>query len=1316
MQSANRWFSGPRYAAPSGTFVPVAGFLPKPFTGFPWSPQPQRPEAAQPLTTWQEERVVVLLGEAGIGKSFELRQWFEARRSASVLTTYIDLRTESTDGLSARWHRRTEIAQWLSGDRELELFLDGIDEFPGGPRNFNAALNAFIEGIDVNRLRLRMTSRPAFWTEDLAQLVAAITVDKEAAILSLLPIEADDALEAAKHLKVPDPERFLAWVHEQKAEPLASRPLTLQMLCKTLASGQQPPLSRAELFERYLGQLFLGHREHARERKLAAPQRVEVAARIAAVTLFANRPLIVDFDRGTSSALAVGLEEIIGGYEGDSSSRVVIDRPALQETIDTGPFVRLDHGSYLWSSRSYEEYLGARYLAGHASNLAILDVIFVNTTDPQRRIVPILRGALGWLADLRPEAWSDLATRDPRALLDSDLTSRSPAERTLLVEAWLQGIEAGAFTLNLEKRLGFLRHEGISKQLDGWLDITQRNLAVVQAAAYLAGVTAASACTHQLISLVEQPWADDPDRTVASLALRSLQQFLHEGLLTDEGRGHVINLCRRVLKFNKSLDPNDGLLGYALDILWPEHLPTSDLLANLRTPHRQFHYGSYRIFISRRLPEQIEEYHLAAAIRWSANESMHKGNGRGREYHADEMLENLLTRATNHLDNPEILDTVLRIIFDSHIPIKCPTVLSKALSAQQFHSTLISAAIKLEYRNNLGPRWIIHKLKEKLGINVSIAREAAWEGLAKATEQAERERFAAAVEAWTPWNEEAAVTRLLTEGPRHPELVSTLENIYKLGDQPTAIVMESRRRIEEERREWALPEPESVPLNPPIEQQICKSISDSQDGDSSTFWNLLHLLYRQPTDDQYVVYKWHTPIWETHGWHSIDDVQKSRIVEACRAFLIANDPQTEKWLGKQDRQAAHAMMGVAALRLMHAEGILEKLNDNILARWAPAVVDHEDLFRNYNSGDPFKGSTAFEEILSLLLIRTPLAVADTWVKIFEGESQLLSLRAFHQGWRPAVRDAFLAALNRQTDPNGMGHLLVELLRRGVEAAYAFADRELSELKAESGTPSHERGLQAAFALLRTNNCGVATVLQYLESQNHDEAHRILLRLGEHVSFDDTLADGWPVDLTGHFAELLARCFPPPDKRFDRVHFIGPEEILRRQRDLCLDVLLKLTAEAGWAAVDELARLERIFPAWSQVSYKRIQAVERAGVTSWSPPAPAKVLRIVREGVSVTYPDGALRRLESFLLNRFGYQEIQMFIRKLPQGDSLEAQLVGPHATRAQLASSAIEVIARAGKIDETFFSALLKEREAFEIELQEIAVMFGLKIAQVGPK
>jgi hypothetical protein len=1297
MQSST-WFSGPRYAAPVGSFVPITGFLPPHSHHASWSYGPRRPPSAQPLATWHHARSIALLGEAGSGKSFELRRWVEIQRATGRLLEIIDLRTESHDGLAERWRRRTAIEQWHSGQGELELFLDGVDEFPAGIRSFSAALNAFLGEIGTDRLYLRLASRPGAWTADLTEIVSRVW--SPVTILSLLPLEEEDAREAAGQLRVPDPERFLEFVRHRQAEPLASRPLTLKMLCDAFANGEQPA-SRMELFEQYVRRLFLGQEKDARNRAMTAPQRLEVASRIAAATLFSGRPVIVDFDRDITDSLVVRLEDLVTGSTGDGPGRVEVTRAAIQETLDTGPFIRWGDGTFVWSSRAYEEFLGARYLAGHAPSRATLDAVLVNATDPERRTVPVLRGAIGWLADLMPEAWRNLARRDPRALLDAEPGFRSPDDRAFLVNEWLKAIEAGVFAdddFDRSARLGFLKHDGISSQLDAWLDTIQHPPEVVRAAARLAGLTLAAGCTARLIVLVEQRWEADAERVAAQLALDSLRQFIRADVLAPEHRDQVFDLCRRVLDFDETLDPRDNLLGYALDILWPDQLGTSELLTCLRTPHRRSHLGSYQIFVADRFPNEVDEQHLVTAIQWMAKQPRHGEDGKFPFSEASAALRTLAARSVAHLDDPEILSTWLGILTDAYQSFTCPDDLRQGLAARASSASFIRAALATPPSNQRRPRAVSDKLAERAGIAVSALLEGAWAGLSDAATSSERALLAQAVEAWTSWDEQAHVARLLAEGPAYPELAQTLEKLRKLGEDPIAITTEVRRRRAEETKRR---EPRPIVLAPPLEQRVQQAIDAAHEGDSDTFWGLLHQLARRPMDRGYH-YNWQVPIEETHGWQSVGDEERARIVDAARAFLVGNGPEIDKWLGRRKGQMAQAYMGISAVRLLHAQGALVDLDDQVLTRWTPAVVDNENHFKR----------DEFEQILAILLERVPQAVAKTWVAVFEGETARLPLRAFHEGWCPPVRDAFMAALSRQSDPARLGNLLVELLRRNDDAAHHFAAEGLPWLAAEPETPERERGRQVAFALLRSGAQGAAAVLDYLESHCH-EAHEILLRLGQGAYMDDAPpAANWPVAVVGRFAELLAVHFPPPDDEFDGAHILGAEDQMRRWRDRYLNVLCDRAAVEGWTAVDELTRLERAFPGWSRVPYRRMEAVERAGVASWSPPPPAEVLRMIDNGAPAGKVAAALKRLEKFFQEHFADWEIRKLLRRLPKGNILEANVIGPPASRAQVAYSATEVLNRADRIDEELFRELIMLQDNLEDEIREVAGIFGISLTE----
>jgi hypothetical protein len=91
---------------------------------------------------------------------------------------------------------------------------------------------------------------------------------------------------------------------------------------------------------------------------------------------------------------------------------------------------------------------------------------------------------------------------------------------------------------------------------------------------------------------------------------------------------------------------------------------------------------------------------------------------------------------------------------------------------------------------------------------------------------------------------------------------------------------------------------------------------------------------------------------------------------------------------------------------------------------------------------------------------------------------------------------------------------------------------------------------------------------------------------------------------------------------------------------------------------------------------------------------------------------ALKRLEKFFQEHFADWEIRELLRRLPKGSILEANVIGPPASRAQVAYSATEVLNRADQIDEVLFRELIVLCGVFEEEIREIAEMFSISLTE----
>src|SRR5205807_2136147 len=114
------------------------------------------------------------------------------------------------------------------------------------------------------------------------------------------------------------------------------------------------------------------------------------AARLAAMSVFSNRPLIGE--QGTD--VAIGRHDATGGSEQHGRGDVPITPSLIASTLKTSLFT----SSGRWAHRSYAEFLAAWYLAEREVSWPILRSVIVHPFDISGKLVPQLHEVAAWLS------------------------------------------------------------------------------------------------------------------------------------------------------------------------------------------------------------------------------------------------------------------------------------------------------------------------------------------------------------------------------------------------------------------------------------------------------------------------------------------------------------------------------------------------------------------------------------------------------------------------------------------------------------------------------------------------------------------------------------------------------------------------------------------------------------------------------------------------------------------------------------------------------------------------------------------------------
>jgi predicted NACHT family NTPase len=332
---------------------------------------------ALPLTELADYPALVLLGEPGIGKSTALK--VEAHRVATnaaasnTISIHVDLRAYSSELLlHKRVFESAEFFAWTQGTSHLVLHIDSLDE---ALLRIDSIANLLAEELPrypASRMSVRIACRTAVWpTGTLEPALRNIWGDAAVGVFELAPLRRCDVVSAAEAQGI-DPEVFIRELYAANAVPFAIKPLTLNLLFSLFKKEGRMPRSVAEIYRR--GCLKLceesnpSRRDARRLGDLSPAQRLRIASRIAATTMFANRYAVW---RGPEAGVPeedVTLSAITGGREEGEFPAFEVTEDSVREVLDTGLFTSRGGVRMGWAHQSYAEFLAALYIKALARN------------------------------------------------------------------------------------------------------------------------------------------------------------------------------------------------------------------------------------------------------------------------------------------------------------------------------------------------------------------------------------------------------------------------------------------------------------------------------------------------------------------------------------------------------------------------------------------------------------------------------------------------------------------------------------------------------------------------------------------------------------------------------------------------------------------------------------------------------------------------------------------------------------------------------------------------------------------------------------
>lgn len=903
----------------------IGGYLAGPHDGAYWNP------ALVTLADLSYSPCLVLIGEAGLGKSWAVRHEVARLEAAGERAILVDLATVSSDQRLEEVMAAATAGHGTAGKPLLHLFLDALDECAARvPRAATIVINECAKA-GTDRLLLRIASRPSAWDGALNQKLNSLFEGDAVAVRRLAPLRRADVAAAAAQ-KGLDPTEFLDAVERADATMFAGVPLTLEMLMELHTRKQLQKLRRSDLFAAQCRLLLEEHdpERRAEQTRLGMPdagERLAIAARLAAAVALTTywRTWPGQADDPARPADAVAVEHLVGGTEPaprPAMPGAVVDSslPSVRLVLDSPLFRDAGDGCRRWEHAAYPEFLAAEFLIRRGLSGDDIGRILLQRDDVgELHVSPQLLGVAGWAASSHSEALDLLIETDPEALIRSDVLAADEGRRGRIVEKLLDWFESGRLHDVYGVRPRNVGFPDLDAILRPWICDRDRTVEARRLAVQIAEDNGVAAVVPDLVDVAlstSEPFLvrRDAIRAVATLG----------------GAEDLIRLRRLAVEADNG-DSDHELRGAALSAVWPDHLPAEDLFASLVLPPRLF--GSYRHFLFFELVPGLPEHALPHALRWIRGLPQISGAVDAFDDLVDAVLARALVQAE---DAPlaRLTAEAFSAIYLSEGTYRQGSperALLDALGDDRVRRRLLRDVVPVLGESDrlvwmrMGPPHVLHAddldwVLERVNEATDGSQAAIWAKVA-----------AYAFDPSRPDHANAVLVAAGSSAALANEFAPFLGTVELGSEQATSLKEEWERWHPRTTPDDALDDGPDPAMRDRVEAQLAAVERDSP----GSWWEVDYLLqfdetgYRETSEAE-------DDITDFPGWRAADEHLKDRFVAALPKYLEVEGAT----LLENGRLHRPTVAGLRALMFLqrHRPHLLEAMSDDAWRRWALAVV------------------------------------------------------------------------------------------------------------------------------------------------------------------------------------------------------------------------------------------------------------------------------------------------------------------------------------------------------------------------------------------
>jgi predicted NACHT family NTPase len=828
-------------------------------------------------------KCLALLGEPGIGKTCAMqaeRQVIDSKiKAEGGETLWLDLRSfGSEDRLVHNLFEHASFISWVNGEYELHLFLDSLDECQLRIDNLATLLIDELKKYPTERLFLRIACRTADWSNSLENEMRELLGEDSVSVYELAPLRRKDIIEASK-ANIFDSAHFLQEINQKEVVPLAIKPVTLNFLINTYKNTHRIPSTQAELYLQGCKLLCQETNQNRRDSKLTgaltAEQRMAVAARIAAITIFANRYAIwTGLDQGDVPEEDVKIQDFCGGNETTNDDKFVVNEAAIRETLATGLFSSNGPNRLSWAHQTYGEFLASYYLVQNkTTSKQILDLL-IYPNDSEKKLIPQLNEVAAWLASMRSDVFSTLLESNPEILLRSDMAIVDVNDKAKLIECLLElySEEKLPYTdFSIHKQFKKLVHPNLARQIHPYIIDDSKNNIVREVAIEIVEACELHELLDDLVNISLNPLQPIQIRVSAAYAIINIGD-------------NEIKAQLKPLAINEiEEDTNDQLKGCGLQAVWPTHMTAEELFTNIPLPKKEFFFGAYSTFLGYELVQHLGSIDLPIALEWVEKQEPIKS----LPYSLRTLIDNIMLKAWEHLEDPHVLEIFSKIVL---LRLKSYEEIITSFTDSSFGDTLISdyqkrheiikSIVSMINDSEKESHYLVHN-KTPLVINEDLP----WLIECLQAEEIKENQLVWAQLIFESFDREKyeQVDAIFTACSSSPILNQKFKNLFnpiKL-DSPEAQKMKNdylkRKKNLEKIQNQSI-------VKPPPSERIAKLLDDFNTGELDAWWRLNLEMTLQPDSTHYGD-ELEPDLTNLYGWKTADTSTKENIVNAAKVYL-----------------------------------------------------------------------------------------------------------------------------------------------------------------------------------------------------------------------------------------------------------------------------------------------------------------------------------------------------------------------------------------------------------------------------------------------